>query len=94
MPIDVDAAVKALGESVEHVVMLNRGETPAPMTPGRDLDWPEFLAGGAGHSGAHVVMEANEPAYILATSGTTAKAKLTVHMWVNSIVASGENPAS
>ena len=34
---------------------------------------------GEGHSGAHVEMEANEPAYILATSGTTAKPKLAVH---------------
>ena len=75
----VDSAVESSGECVEHVVMLNRGETPASMTPGRDLDWPEFLARGEGHSGAHVVMEANEPAYILATSGTTAKPKLTVH---------------
>ena len=31
---------------------------------------------GAGHSGAHEAMEANEPAYILATSGTTARPKL------------------
>jgi acetyl-CoA synthetase len=49
------------------------------MTPGRDVEWPEFLAGGRGHSGAHVEMESNEPAFILATSGTTAKPKLAVH---------------
>ena len=57
----VDAAVEASGETVEHVVMLNRGEKPTP-TRRRDLDWTEFLAGGEGHNGAHVVMEANEPA--------------------------------
>ena len=49
------------------------------MTAGRDLDWQEFLAQAGDHSGAHVPMEANEPAYILATSGTTAKPKLAVH---------------
>ena len=41
--------------------------------------WNSFLNGSNGHSGAHVEMEANEPAYILATSGTTAKPKLAVH---------------
>ena len=49
--------------------------SPGPASEG----WDEFLARGAGHSGAHVEMEANEPAYILATSGTTAKPKLAVH---------------
>src|SRR2546430_13313803 len=43
------------------------------------LSWSEFLARGAGHSGDAAPMEANEPAYILATSGTTAKPKLAVH---------------
>jgi acetyl-CoA synthetase len=42
-------------------------------------DWGVFLRSGEGHSGAHVEMESNEPAYILATSGTTAKPKLAVH---------------
>jgi acetyl-CoA synthetase len=45
----------------------------------RDLDWETFLADGAGHSTAHETMEANEPAFILATSGTTATPKLAVH---------------
>jgi acetyl-CoA synthetase len=49
------------------------------MASGRDLSWPEFLERAAGHDGAHVAMEANEPAYILATSGTTAKPKLAIH---------------
>src|SRR2546427_4233453 len=43
------------------------------------LSWDEFLARAAGQSDAHVELEANEPAYILATSGTTAKPKLAVH---------------
>jgi len=75
----VDAALQTGGEGVEHVVVLNRAEQGAPMVAGRDLDWSEFLAKAAGHDGAHVPMEANEPAYILATSGTTAKPKLAVH---------------
>ena len=43
------------------------------------IEWGDFVAGGKGHSGVHVEMEANEPAYIMATSGTTAKPKLAVH---------------
>ena len=81
----VDAALaqspkgETSGAAVEHVVVLHRAGEGAPMTAGRDLDWQEFLARAADHSGAHVPMEANEPAYILATSGTTAKPKLAVH---------------
>jgi acetyl-CoA synthetase len=43
------------------------------------VDWGELLALAAGQSGDHAVMEANEPAFILATSGTTATPKLAVH---------------
>jgi acetyl-CoA synthetase len=48
------------------------------MTRGRDLEWGEFLALAAGDD-AYEELEANEPAFILATSGTTAKPKLAVH---------------
>ncbi|HET7699590.1 MAG TPA: AMP-binding protein, partial [Candidatus Limnocylindria bacterium] len=65
--------------TVERVVVLRRGSADVPMTEGRDITWEAFLAGGAGHDEAHVECEANEPAYILATSGTTAKPKLAVH---------------
>jgi acetyl-CoA synthetase len=74
----VDDALRTPND-VERVVVLRRG-AGAPMTEGRDLGWDEFLAPGAGESTAHVSMEANEPAFILATSGTTAKPKLAVHV--------------
>ena len=48
-------------------------------TTGARLSWDDFIAGGRGQSDAHEPMEANEPAFILATSGTTAKPKLAVH---------------
>ncbi len=48
------------------------------LVAGRDLLWPDFLARGEGGDGSYVALEANEPAWILATSGTTAKPKLTV----------------
>ncbi len=75
----VDTAAALVGESLEHVIVLKRGSSNVPMTAGRDITWEEFLAKGEGHSGEYVHMEANEPAFILATSGTTAKPKLAVH---------------
>lgn len=73
----VDSAMEMGGEKVEHVVVLRRGGE-SPVTSDRELGWDEFIERGEGHDGGHVSMEANEPAYILATSGTTAKTKLTV----------------
>jgi acetyl-CoA synthetase len=74
----VDAALKDPGHTVERVIVLPRGGGWRSAS-GSDLSWTEFLAQGAGQSGDAVPMEANEPAYILATSGTTAKPKLAVH---------------
>jgi len=74
-----DSALATGGHTVEHVIVLRRTEADVPMVAGRDLEWPEFLAKAAGQSGEHARMEANEPAYLIATSGTTAKPKLTVH---------------
>ena len=75
----VDAALDGLDGTVEHVVVLRRTDDDVPMTAGRDMDWDDFVRRGEGQSSAHEVMEANEPAYILATSGTTARPKLVVH---------------
>jgi acetyl-CoA synthetase len=85
LPI-VDEALRAAPHAVEHVVVVARKRPPEaghygdrPPEGGHYVDWDEFVRGGEGHSGAYVEMEANEPAYILATSGTTAKPKLAVH---------------
>ena len=74
----VDAALADPGHVVERTIVLRRGSRRSPLEA-RDLSWDEFLSRGAGHPGAHAVMEANEPAFILATSGTTARPKLAVH---------------
>jgi len=72
---------EALGytDTVERVIVLKRMSPEPPMKAGRDSYWEEFLAGAAGHSSDYVEMESNEPAFILATSGTTAKPKLAIH---------------
>jgi acetyl-CoA synthetase len=63
---------------IERVVVLARGEAPE-LNPERDLTWDQFLALGEDQPTSYEVMEANDPAYVLATSGTTAKPKLVVH---------------
>ncbi|MEO8430785.1 MAG: acetate--CoA ligase [Acidobacteriota bacterium] len=75
----VDAALEGEPHAVERVVVFGRGTAYEPARHARDLPWSEFLARGDGQSGAHVPMESNEPAFILATSGTTARPKLAVH---------------
>src|SRR5262245_24647542 len=85
----VDDALTAPGHSVEHVIVLERegpaeagSEGPAKAGPhraGRDMTWDTFLGHAGEHSGAHVAMEANEPAFMIATSGTTARPKLATH---------------
>jgi acetyl-CoA synthetase len=72
-------ALRSPNSPVEHVVVLPRRGAALDLQPGRDLTWDAFLEGGRQHSSEHVVMEANEPAFVLATSGTTAKPKLAVH---------------
>jgi len=74
----VDGAL-AMGGVVERVIVLNRAGEPVPMNADRDLTWEQFLARSSGQPDEYVWMEANEPAFILATSGTTAKPKLAVH---------------
>ena len=75
----VDEALSAGDGGTGHVVVLRRTGGDVPWRSGRDLSWDEFLARAAGHSGEVARMEANEPAFILATSGTTARPKLAVH---------------
>jgi acetyl-CoA synthetase len=75
----VEAAVANCGDSLEHVVILRRGKADVPLRSDRDLSWDDFLARANGQSHHYVPLEANEPAFILATSGTTARPKLAVH---------------
>jgi acetyl-CoA synthetase len=75
----VDSAMDLGCDDVEHVVVLKRGAGDVAMQAGRDIGWDEFLGRGAGQDGGYVAVESNEPAFILATSGTTAKPKLAVH---------------
>ena len=75
----VDDSLDAADMPVTNVIILQRGKDEIPMTPGRDLSWDQFLSQSEGQSNEYTSMEANQPAFILATSGTTAKPKLVVH---------------
>ena len=75
----VDEALTLVPQPVEHVVVLQRGTASATLTDDRDMTWDAFLEHGSGQSGVHESMEANQAAFILATSGTTARPKLAVH---------------
>ena len=67
------------GEVVEQVIVERRRADSPEVAPGKELSWEEFLAAGEGGDGSWEPMEANEPAFILATSGTTARPKLAMH---------------
>jgi acetyl-CoA synthetase len=77
LPI-VDDALRQAASTVERIIVLER-EGPPSSRRANQMTWQDFLGQGAGRDAGHTVMEANEPAFILATSGTTAKPKLAIH---------------
>ena len=75
----VDHALSEDPGAVEHVVVLERRADGGSMTRPRDMTWAEFLAAGVGQDGGLADTTSDDVAFILATSGTTAKPKLAVH---------------
>jgi acetyl-CoA synthetase len=76
-PTPMKAAIDdALGDldSLEHVVVVNRGDTDPPMQDGRDHFWDDLLA-EADADCEPEAMDAEDPLFILYTSGSTAKPK-------------------
>ncbi|MFB0568022.1 MAG: acetate--CoA ligase [Nitrososphaeria archaeon] len=72
-----DKALEAASH-VQKVAVLKRASEEPSMKRGRDIYWEEMLDAGKSESGDFVSMESNELAFILHTSGTTAKPKGTV----------------
>ncbi len=77
--------------SVEHVVVVRRSGSPeVPMTAGRDVFWDELLARTA-MLAEPVPVEANEPGFIIYTSGTSAKPKGLVHSGLGFMIGAYHN---
>lgn len=80
LKVMVDDAIDLLesASQVKKMVVLKTGAAEVKMEAGRDITWEEFLAMGEGQSGDVTPVEANEVLFVMPTSGTTAKPKVTV----------------
>jgi acetyl-CoA synthetase len=73
----VDSALKS-DTSVKRVIVLKRESKDPAMISGRDMFWEEAIEKGRGTTAHIEYMRAEDPAFILYTSGTMAKPKGTV----------------
>jgi propionyl-CoA synthetase len=72
MPL-LDSALEIAERPPPRCIVLQRPQAPAALTPGRDIEWGEALAGA--EPAACVPVAATDPLYVLYTSGTTAAPK-------------------
>jgi propionyl-CoA synthetase len=81
----LDAAIDMASHKPETCVILQRDQSKAALTEGRDHDWHAFQDGAS--PADCVPVEGNHPAYILYTSGTTGQPKGVVRPTAGHLVA-------
>ncbi|MDI6916368.1 MAG: acetate--CoA ligase [Thermoplasmatales archaeon] len=74
-----EAAGYCLPNQIKKIVVYNENREKPSMKKGRDIYFEDFLSHGKNTSSDFVKLESNEPLFLLPTSGTTAKPKITVH---------------
>ena len=69
----LDEAIELANHKPDHCIVLQRPQVQAALVADRDIDWNDAMASAEPHG--CVIVDANDPLYLLYTSGTTGQPK-------------------